>query len=82
MTRTLFALTVAGVLVAPAVAAASLESEVVQDYQPMASQIVQAPNDARWFGLPNVSEFDPEPARTAVVGITPYPDETIQDRDD
>lgn len=83
MSRTLLTLAAAAVLLAPDPARANLESEAVVAYDPLPAQVVEAPRDSYRFGVPNVSEFDPNPAaRTGPVRLAPYPDEPIQDRDD
>lgn len=73
MTRTIFTLAAAATLFASSAAYADLASEVVRDYEPMAPQIVTAPRPSYPFGVPNVSQFDPNPpAGGDAVRLVPY----------
>ncbi len=80
--RTPFALMMVATLLAPGIASAGLESELVRDNDSLPMQVVESPREARSFGLPNVSEFDALAVHTGPTTITRYPAEAIQERDD
>ncbi len=80
MSRTLLTLA-AATLLAAGPARANPESEVAPDYDPRPVQIVEAPRDTRWFGVPNAGEFEVHPPAAVQIRLVPYPDdEPIQER--
>lgn len=74
MKRTLLLLVAPAMLLGASPARADLASEVVLDYNPAPMQVVEAPRASYPFGVPNVSEFEPNPsAATGPVRIVRYP---------